>query len=242
MSLPNATITPQDFGLVSVPSSAAKIVAKIGPCSLGTAVANVPLAFGGPGLQPLKDALGTGPLTEAACESLSNAGGPLVVVPTTNSLAGTASAVTHSPSTGTSTMTVQLPGGGTCAPCDAYSVIVQITRAGLGIAVGGGAFTYSLDGGVSYSQSSPSPRAGSTRSRIPVCSWRSPRARSQLATSTPSPALLPLRASPTLAPPSRRCSRPRNRSRAFTSSERRRRCCRQSPRRRAARPLPRPAL
>ena len=160
MALPSVTVEPLDFGLVSVPASAAKVVAKIGACSLGTAVANVPLSFGGPSLQPLKDALGTGPLVDAACESLSQSGGPIVVVPTTNSLAGTAGSVTHSPSSGTSTMTVTAPAGGTCAPRDAYSVIVTITRAALGIAVGGGAFTYSLDGGNTTSPELAVPTSG----------------------------------------------------------------------------------
>lgn len=160
MGLPGVNVTPLDFGLTSVPPSAAKVVAKIGACSLGTASANVPVAFGGPNLQPLKDALGTGPLVDAACESLSQAGGPIVAVPTTNSLAGTAGSVTHSPSVGTSTMTVTAPGGATCAPRDAYSVRVTITRAALGIAVGGGAFTYSLDGGKTVSPELAVPTSG----------------------------------------------------------------------------------
>lgn len=160
MSLPNVTMNAQDYGLVSVPSSVAKIVAKIGACSLGTAVVNVPIAFGGPGLQAVKDALGTGPLTDAVCESLSVAGGPVVAVPTTNSLAGTASAVTHTPTVGTSVMTVVAVGGGTCAPRDAYSVEVLITRAASGIAIGGGAFEYSLDGGTDFSPELAVPTSG----------------------------------------------------------------------------------
>jgi Protein of unknown function (DUF2586) len=159
VSLPNAQLNALDGGLPVVPSSTGKIVAKIGAASLGTAVANIPVAFGFD-LNAVKTALGTGPLVDAVCESLSIAGGPIVAVPTTNSLAGTASAVTRVGTSGTSVMTVQLPGGGTCAPRDAYSVEVTITRSALGIAVGGGAFTYSLDGGNTNSPELAVPVSG----------------------------------------------------------------------------------
>ena len=157
MGLPNATINPLDGGMPAVPSSIGKVVAKIGPSSAGTPA--TPVAFGS-SLAAVRAALGYGPLSDAVCESLNVAGGPVCAVPTTNSLAGTASAVTRQGTTGTSVLTVIKPGGGTAAPNDAYQLQVQVVRAALGIAVGGGAIIYSLDGGQTWSPQLAVPASG----------------------------------------------------------------------------------
>jgi hypothetical protein len=91
------------------------------------------------------DTLGQGPLTETVCQCLSQAGGPVLAMPVTGSVAGAAGAVTNVPvGAGTGTVTV----AGT--PLDAYEVIVECTATGT---VGTGQFRYSLDDGNTYSSS-----------------------------------------------------------------------------------------
>jgi hypothetical protein len=64
--MPSANITFVEFGSASPPASAARVVAKIGVCSAGSA--NSVYAFDVPG--PVAGALGEGPLTEATAQAV----------------------------------------------------------------------------------------------------------------------------------------------------------------------------
>ena len=75
MALPRVTQVLQDGSLGIVPPSPANVVAKVGVCSSGNA--NTVRQFSGPSVKVIKDALGTGPLAEAAAHSLEIAGGPV---------------------------------------------------------------------------------------------------------------------------------------------------------------------
>ena len=79
MALPKITQIIQDGSLGIVPPSPANVVAKLGVCSSGTV--NTVQQFSGPSVKVIKDALGTGPLAEAAAHSLEIAGGPVTAVP-----------------------------------------------------------------------------------------------------------------------------------------------------------------
>jgi len=151
MSLPKISQIIQDGSLGIVPPSPANVVAKVGVCSSGppTTVRQ----FSGPSVKVIKDALGTGPLAEAAAHSLEGAGGPVTTVPVTASVAGSAKAVTR---TGTGTATMSVSG----APKDAYEVLVRITRAATGLAAGAAVFVYSVDGGDVFSPEIALPVSG----------------------------------------------------------------------------------
>lgn len=152
MSLPKLTQNVADGGLGITPSSPANVVAFLGVCSVGAA--NTVRQFNGPNVKAVKDALGTGPLSEALAHVLEVSGGPHIAVPVTGSVAGAAGVVAHV-GTGTSVMTV------TGAAKDAYEVIVQITRAAASLVAAAAAFKYSLDGGDTFSPEIAVPASGS---------------------------------------------------------------------------------
>lgn len=151
MTLPAINQNVVDGGLGITPASPANVVAFLGVCSSGAP--NVVRQFGGPSVKPVKDALGTGPLSEALAHVLEVAGGPHLAVPVTASVPGVAGAVTHV-GTGTSALTV------TGAPRDGFAVVIEITRAAASLAAVAAAFKYSLDGGDSFSPEIAVPASG----------------------------------------------------------------------------------
>ena len=140
--LPKITQIIQDGSLGIVPPSPANVVAKLGVCSAGAA--NTVQQFSGPSVKVIKDALGTGPLAEAAAHSLEIAGGPVMTVPVSASVPGAAGAVTR---VGTGTAGLGVSG----APKDSYQVEVHVTRAATGLAAAAAAFIFSVDGGDTFS-------------------------------------------------------------------------------------------
>jgi len=151
MALPRVTQILADGSLGIVPPSPANVVAKVGVCSSGTA--NTVRQFSGPSVKVIKDALGTGPLAEAAAHSLEIAGGPVSTVPVSASVPGTAGPVTHL-GTGSAVLTVS------GAPKDSYEVEVRVTRKATGLAVAAAAFVFSLDGGDTFSPEIAVPVSG----------------------------------------------------------------------------------
>jgi len=152
MSLPEVVQTVQDFGLGQILPSSARIQAKVGVCSGATP--NVVQAWAGPSLRAMIDALGSGPLAEAAAYHRSASSSELYTCAATASQAGVAGTVTHV-GTGASVMST------TGTPLDAYDLIVTITRAATGLAARTAAFTYSLDGGATQSPEISVPTSGS---------------------------------------------------------------------------------
>lgn len=149
MAVPSLTLTIRDPGL-GLAGPAVSTPLLIGPSSAGTANAIVSLAD----LGSVVDALGEGPLPEDACRVLSEAGGPILAMRATASVAGAAGAVTKTPvAGGTGTGTITVAG----APFDSYEAIVEITKTGT---LGTGAFRYSLDGGRTYSAALTIPAGG----------------------------------------------------------------------------------
>jgi hypothetical protein len=149
--LPKISQIIQDGSLGIVPPSPANVVAKLGVCSAGAA--NTVQQFSGPSVKVIKDALGTGPLAEAAAHSLEIAGGPVMTVPVNPSVPGAAGAVTHV-GTGAAVLTVS------GAPKDSYQVEVRVTRAATGLAAAAAAFVFSVDGGDTFSPEIAVPANG----------------------------------------------------------------------------------
>lgn len=150
MSLPRITQIIQDGSLGIVPPSPAGVVARVGVCSSGTV--NTVRQFSGPSVKVIKDALGTGPLAEAAAHSLEIAGGPVTTVPVA-AIPGVVGAVTRA---GIGTAALSVAG----IPKDGYEVVVRVTRAAAGLASGSAAFVYSVDGGDAFSPEIALPISG----------------------------------------------------------------------------------
>ncbi len=139
MPLPSANLTIKDGGLGLVPQDSSGIQAIIGTCSAGTV--NEVNGYGN--IKALQDALGSGPLVEAAALVIDQGGGPVYAIRATGGTAGSAGAVTQS-GTGTSVMTV------TGTPLDSYLLKVKVTTAAAAVTSGLGTFQVSLDGGLTY--------------------------------------------------------------------------------------------
>jgi hypothetical protein len=149
MSLPEATLTIKDNALGLIESGGDKPLALVGTSSAGTP--NVVQSFSDVG--GLRDALGSGPLVEAAAHVLNVAGGPVVVVKTTTSTAGSNGTVTLT-GTGLSVLTAS----GT--PLDTYDVRVKVVSGGSNPASGVVVIRYSLDGGRTWSNDIALPTSG----------------------------------------------------------------------------------
>jgi hypothetical protein len=136
MAIPEVKIEVEDGALGVVPDSPAHVHVKLGPCPGG--VANTLYSFATP--SAARAALGQGPTVEAACASLDEAGGPVLVMPLPPSQQGTVSAVSQ---VGTGT--------GTIAPARAPAQLITVevttpgTQAGGTVRIrtklGAGAFT-----------------------------------------------------------------------------------------------------
>ena len=147
MALPGVTNTILDGGLgVTTPATSRPHV--VGPCASGPL--NTPTLISNQ--RQLKDTFGTlGPLVDCVGYILDNAGGPVLVTRTADSVAATYDG-------GTSATIVASSGGGTdnelnvivatSEPKVDADVVVTITQGG---ARGAMKFTYSLDGGASTS-------------------------------------------------------------------------------------------
>lgn len=132
MPIPSQTITIKDPGLGLI-EIAANTPLCCGISSAGTATSLV-------SVQSPTDAVtlfGQGPLVEDACRVLNEAGGPVLMVRLTGSVAGTNSAVTKT-AIGAATGTITLAG----APFDTYNAEVEITVTGT---LGTAKFKYALD-------------------------------------------------------------------------------------------------
>jgi len=136
--LPDATVTIRDGALGLVSTSTASTQIKFGVSILSPINTIVSVSD----QAALTKALGnTGPLAEAGAQCLSQAGGPVYLVPVNPSTYGAASAVVKL-GTGTETLTVGAQ--------PAVQVLVKFT---LGGAVAVATVAYSVDGGVTYSAS-----------------------------------------------------------------------------------------
>ena len=148
MAIPGQTITVPENGLGNV-GATTSIPMVLGCCASSTA--NTVQSFSDP--TAAAAALGQGPLTEAVCAILSEAGGPVKCMRLTGGTAASCGAVTDNAvggGTGTVTVAAQVP-------YDAYEVIIEITTTGT---LGTGAFKYSLDDGLTYSEPIIIPSGG----------------------------------------------------------------------------------
>jgi len=150
MSLPSANLTIKEYGLGLVPQNTSGVLALIGTSSAGNA--NEVNGYGT--VKALQDALGSGPLVEAAALVIDAGGGPVIAVKATSGTAGSVGSITPT-GTGTSVMTI------TGAPLDSYLLKVLVTGAAAAITSGLGTFKVSLDGGLTYGSELALPTAGS---------------------------------------------------------------------------------
>jgi len=152
MPIPGQSFTILDPGLaLSEPAPSTPIY--LGCSSLGAV--NTIISVNSPAAAVA--ALGQGPLAEAVCHALAVAGGPILAMPLTNSVASTIGAVTVT-RVGASTgdITTVPPAG---SPLDAYEVQLRITQSG-SVAAADFAFVYSLDDGRTESAEVNVPVAG----------------------------------------------------------------------------------
>jgi hypothetical protein len=140
MALPDSRVTLRDGALGIVASDNSRVGAKVGCSSAGTI--NTPLVTASP--QLIKDTFGAGPLVEAALYHLAIAGGPVMLVKTPSSTAGSVGSLTPV-KTGTATLAA------TGAALDAGNLVVTIIQGGATLAAATATFKYSVDGGKTYS-------------------------------------------------------------------------------------------
>jgi hypothetical protein len=146
-SIPELELNIQDGGLGLLPADASAIHAKLGVCSASADKAGE--LFYITSIEQL-EALGTGPLVEAAAQALTVAGGPVICAPVRASVPGHVGAVT-SIAAGEGSVSVSVTAGAE-GPRDAYQLLVRITRKAVTIGANTGAFRYSLDGGRTWSR------------------------------------------------------------------------------------------
>ena len=154
--LPGITLLVEDGALGVSQASPESVHVKIGISTAGTV--NQLYTFTSD--KQVTGTLGSGPLADAVAYALDVAGGPVLAIRANASTAGSYSAVTASNTggtkTSTGTMTVANATGST-TPNDAYSVQISIVTAGT---LGAAAFTYSLDGGNTFSPTIAVPSGG----------------------------------------------------------------------------------
>lgn len=148
-NIPHQTLSIRDPGLGLAPSTANAFV-YMGACEKGDA--NTIYALSNYG--DVVDTLGQGPLSEAVCSYLANAGGPVYAVRLTSVAPGTPiSTVTKTVVTAGSAGTVAVVG----TPNDAYECRVFIMKDGT---PGSAEFVYTLDNGYSISPQFVVPSGG----------------------------------------------------------------------------------
>lgn len=140
MTIPGQTFTIPENGLgLSVPASTTPLV--LGTASAGTLSTLYTITSKNMAVSTF----GQGPLPEAVCKVLDDAGGPVLAMRLTGGVAASCGAVTPA-RVGASTGTVTV---GAQVPYDAYEVIIEIVTTGT---LGAGEFKYSLDDGRTYSE------------------------------------------------------------------------------------------
>lgn len=150
----NVTLAIKDGGLGIIPAASSNIHVVMGTSSAGTV--NTLYSFGS--IDDIQTTLTSGPLAEALAYELSISGGTIYGMPVNASVPGTSGAVTPTrvgASNGTVTVSVATAN-------DAYSVIAKVVSAGVGQLVTGAlvAVQISLDGGLTYGQSTLVPVGG----------------------------------------------------------------------------------
>ena len=153
--LPDVRLSVEDGALGVLSSSPASVHVKLGVCSKGKP--HTLLSFSR--MNDLSEALGTGPLVEAAAYALSVAGGPLYVMPIRPSIEGKAGEmqVTRARKDAQSTGTLTVEG----TPLDGYAVQVTLVQTGTVGESPCPAFQVSLDGGATQSLVRAVPSNGS---------------------------------------------------------------------------------
>ena len=134
MSLPNVQVTVKDGGLGALPAATSKACVTMGVCSNG--VVNALYAFSDVGT--LVANMGQGPGVESVAVKLSIAGGPQYFVPVNPSVAGSASAVTHTGG-GAATVTVGI------APAVSINIACVVTGA-----LATAQFQFTVNGGTPF--------------------------------------------------------------------------------------------
>lgn len=155
MSQPNVSITELDGALGVTPESAGRLLALVGPSTIGPI--NLPAAFGR--VKDLVTNYGGGPLVEAAAHAIERYGRPVVVVRTPATVAGTPGTIDTTGWHGTSVVTV------TGEPDDDYEVVFKVLKGGT-VGTPGMSVQWSLDGGRNWSP--PATTATGTTFPIPA--------------------------------------------------------------------------
>ncbi|MBI2392818.1 MAG: hypothetical protein HYV09_24750 [Deltaproteobacteria bacterium] len=150
-SIPDVDVRVTDGALGLIDTSAQTTTAKVGVATAGEP--NRVYAF--TEKETLAATLAGGPVVEAAADSLNDAGGTVLVVPVSPSIAGTVGAVTRTGSAPSPT-TPAITAAGT--PKDGFDVVVDIVQGG---ARGVASFRVSIDGGDTASPELATPLSGS---------------------------------------------------------------------------------
>lgn len=149
MAIPDVKPTILDGALGLAAPSSARTHVKIGTCSSGTVNTLVAVSD----ISTLKATFGQGPLVEAAALALAKAGGPVLCMKVTGSVAGAVGAPVVT-KTGTATLAF------TGAAYDAYDILIEIVKGGATLAAGTATFKVSLDGGRSFGPELAMPTSG----------------------------------------------------------------------------------
>jgi hypothetical protein len=149
MSLPNVQLTIRDPGLGIIKASSGRVQVKAGPTQKGTAA--TVLTAGS--VAAAREAIGSGPVLEAAAQVLSVAGGPVYLLPVTVASLGTVTGSFTLTGAGTGTVTgskgpeqivkVKIIGGGTLTTAT-FQVAVGSGAYGATVTTGAGPYTYQV--------------------------------------------------------------------------------------------------
>lgn len=156
MAIPNITsVTFIDGSLGIVPTNTTGIHVKLGACSAG--IPNQIYSF--TSVQDVKQSLGTGKLVNAMSTALDIAGGPILAMKLSTSVAGSFSSIQSllQQTPVVSDGVLSLAGS---VPLDDYIAIVKIVRSGKVGTAPYPTFVYSLDNGLTYSSEIVIPTGG----------------------------------------------------------------------------------
>jgi hypothetical protein len=149
MAIPDVRTTILDGALGLAAPSSSRTQVKLGTSSSGT----VNTLYSISDITTLQSTFGQGPLVEAAARVLAIAGGPVLCMRVTGSVAGAVGAPVAA-KTGTATLAI------TGAAFDAYELSILVVQGGATLAAGTATFKYSLDGGNTYSAELAVPVSG----------------------------------------------------------------------------------
>lgn len=144
MTLPGVDFSETDGGLGVLPPSSGRLLAFIGPATLGTK--NQPMTFAR--VKDLVGTLGAGPVVEAAAHTIDVTGKAVCVVRSDDS-AGSVSAIT-AVKTGTSVVTVHA----SPTPNDDYELVLKVVKGGTQ-GVAGITYQLSYDNGRTFTTETP---------------------------------------------------------------------------------------